>query len=198
MSEFSVRVILCRIVSLILLSTFLFAFGTAVAKPAIASIGTLSGPITRSKSRTPRPTPTATHTATATPAATPTPTPAFCLNIVSPAAGSTVSGTAIGISTIDTCSGNWFESLYVDGSHLADFATGKVVFDSTSVTNSTHIITVTSQSTNPNSVQFAKAVIALNVQNSLATPTPAPSPTPIPSPAPTPVAFFAVKPTGIA
>ncbi len=49
------------------------------------------------------------------------------------------------IHTSDTCVGNWFESLYVDGIGSGAFNTGSVVFNSTSVTNGNHQIGTTDE-----------------------------------------------------
>ena len=133
-----------------------------------------------------RPTPTTTRTAsptaTATAHATPTPTPSACVTITAPVPNSAVSGT-VPINTSDLCTGNWFESLYVDGAHISDFAPGQVVFTSTAYANGTHTIEVTSQSVNPGSVVLGSASEALKVQAGLptATPTSKPSATPTPT-----------------
>ena len=95
---------------------------------------------------------------------------------------------SISILTIDTCSGLWFESLYVDGSHIADFAPGKVVLTSTNFSNGTHNVEVTSQSENPGSVTLGSAAEPLNIENGVVTPTPTASgisPTGTPNPSPT-------------
>ena len=125
----------------------------------------------------PTPTSSPTPTATITPRATPTPTPGACVTITAPAQNSAVSGT-VPINTSDLCAGNWYESLYVDGAHIGDFATGQVTFASTSYANGTHVIEVTSQSANPGSVVLGSASEALNVQSGLPTATPSATPTP--------------------
>lgn len=143
---------------------------------------------TRTSTRTPTPTPTVkptpTPTATASIHATPSPTPTACVTITSPAANSAVSG-VVAIDTSDLCTGNWFESLYVDGSHIGDFATGQITFASGSFANGTHTVEVTSQSVNPGSVVLGSASEVLNVQAGLptVTPTSTPSATPTPRPA---------------
>src|SRR5579862_479852 len=130
---------------------------------------------TRTSTRTPTPTPTIkptpTPTATASIHATPSPTPTACVTITSPAPNSSVSG-IVAIDTSDLCTGNWFESLYVDGSHIGDFATGQVMFASGSFANGTHTVEVTSQSVNPGSVVLGTASEVLNVQAGLPTVTP--------------------------
>jgi len=146
------------------------------------------------RKHTPTPTATARRTATATPKASPTPTPSRCVAITSPAPNAAVKG-IVAINTSDTCAGNWFESLYVDGAHVGDFVTGEVTFTSTAYANGTHTIEVTSQSVNPGSVVLGSASEALNIQNTIstgtatstpiATPTPTGAPTPTASPAPT-------------
>lgn len=127
-------------------------------------------------------TPTATPTSPPTPSPAPTATPLPCITITSPASGSIVAG-VVGITTTDTCATVHFESLYVDGTHVSDFAVGSVSFNSAAVPNGNHLITVTSQSSNPGSVQLGSASISLNVNNPV--PTPGPTPTPAPTPAPT-------------
>jgi hypothetical protein len=133
-----------------------------------------------------KPTPTPTHTATptATPTKTPTPTatptPSACVTITAPAPSATVSG-IVAINTVDLCAGAWFESLYVDGAHVADFATGQIMFTSTSYANGIHTIQVTSQSPNPGSIVLGTASEALNVRQGSATATPTATPTPTPT-----------------
>jgi hypothetical protein len=120
-----------------------------------------------------------------------------CLTITSPAFGSVVRGSTVSISTIDTCKGAWFESLFVDGNHVADFAPGKVALNSTMFSNGAYLVGVTAQSAKPNSVRLGMATVTLSVQNPISkrrsTPTASPTPTATPSPA-----FFAVQPSGIA
>jgi Protein of unknown function (DUF1565) len=136
-----------------------------------------------------RPTPTPTRTATSTPTKTPTPTatptPAACVNIMAPAPNATVSG-IVAINTNDLCTGVWFESLYVDGAHVADFPTGQVMFTSTSYAGGNHTIKVTSQSTNPGSVVLGIASETLNVQAGSPTATPTVTQTATPAATPTP------------
>jgi hypothetical protein len=142
---------------------------------------------------TPTATPTlhATPTATATLGATPTPTPTACVTIMAPAPNSAVSGN-VAINTNDLCVGNWFESLYVDGAHVADFASGQVMFISTSYPNGLHTIKVTSQSVNPGSVILGSASESLNVQAGLPTLTPTKTATSTPSATPTPGVHYSM------
>jgi hypothetical protein len=100
-----------------------------------------------------------------------------CISITAPSPNATVSG-SVPISTKDTCSRVWFESLYVDGSHVADFPPGNVVFNSTAVANGTHTIEVTSQSKNPGSRVLGSASEPLDVENVAGSPSPSASPTP--------------------
>jgi len=81
------------------------------------------------------------------------------------------------IKTNDVCTGVWWEDLQVDGVAVNGFATGQVVFDSTTVSNGTHTITVTSQSQNPSSVVLGSASEMLNVQNGSPAATGTPTPT---------------------
>ncbi|HEV3113307.1 MAG TPA: hypothetical protein VGY99_22710 [Candidatus Binataceae bacterium] len=93
---------------------------------------------------------------------------------------------SVPITTSDTCSGMWFESFYVDGSHVNDFPAGTIIFNSTTFSNGIHTVEVTSQSVNPNSLILGTASELLNVQNGSATPTPTGvSPTATPNGSPT-------------
>jgi hypothetical protein len=94
-----------------------------------------------------------------------------------------VSGTSVAIVTADNCTGAWYENLYVDGVGSGSFAPGKVVFNSTTVTNGTHQITVTSQSENPGSVQLGSASETLTVSNGASSGTTTATPTATPTPA---------------
>jgi hypothetical protein len=87
-----------------------------------------------------------------------------------------VSGSSVAIGTRDTCSGLWFEGLYVDGSLINDFPAGMAVFNSTTLSNGTHTIKVTSQSMNPGSVELGSASEPLDIENGVTTPTPSASP----------------------
>lgn len=119
-----------------------------------------------------------TSTISPTKVASPTPTPVVptasptaavaCIKITSPTSGSTVSGSAVAIVTADVCSGVWYESLFIDGTNVASFAPGKVVMDSTQLTNGSHSVVVTSQSTNPGSVILGQASVTLVVNNTVA------------------------------
>ncbi len=132
-----------------------------------------------------------TPTPTATPKPTVAPTPvavASCISITAPAAGVTISGASVGITTHDTCPGLWFEGLYVDGAPAGDYAPGAVVLDSTSLSNGLHTIKVTSQSMNPGSVVLGSASESLRVQNGAATATLSATPNATSTPAPMPTA----------
>jgi hypothetical protein len=108
-----------------------------------------------------------------------------CISIKSPLAGATVSGSSVAIGTNDACAGLWFESLYVNGSHIADFAPGKVVFNSTAFANGTYTVKVTSQSENPGSIVLGSASESLAIKNGVVTiSTPKPTPTPKPTATP--------------
>lgn len=96
--------------------------------------------------------------------------------ITSPANGATVGG-SVPIRTADTCAGNWFETVYVDGRYVTDADTGAAVFNSRRLGNGSHVIKITSQSINPGSQVLGSAQVTLNVLN-------APSPSPSPSPNP--------------
>jgi Big-like domain-containing protein len=165
---------------------------TATAKPTATATSTATATAKPTPTPSPKPsaTPTASFTATATvkptptaspkPSATPTPSPkpsatptplASCISIAAPAAGAIVSGASVAIVTSDVCSGLWFESLYVDGSYIGDFAPGAVSFNSTVFSNGNHTVKVTSQTINPGSVVLGSASESLNVENGLPTPT---------------------------
>jgi hypothetical protein len=160
--------------------------------------------------RKPTATPTRTSTPTATPTNTPTltptatSTPSACVSITAPAPNAAVSGT-VAINTNDLCAGVWFESLYVDGAHVADFPAGQIMFTTTPYSSGNHTIQVTSQSTNPGSVVLGSASEALNVQPAstptatlTATPSATPTssssvgatPTPTPTSTPSGATFF--------
>jgi len=116
---------------------------------------------------------------------------AGCIGITSPSNGAQVSGSAVAIKTSDNCSGVWFEGLQVNGVAAGAFATGQVVFDSTTVANGDNVISVTSQSENPGSKVLGSASITLKVANGSAIATVAPTPTlePTPTPTATPVHY---------
>src|SRR5579875_973138 len=107
---------------------------------------------------------------------------AGCIGITSPSNGAQVSGSAVAIKTSDNCSGVWFEGLQVNGVAAGAFATGQVVFDSTTVANGDNVISVTSQSENPGSKVLGSASITLKVANGSAIATVAPTPTPTATP----------------
>ena len=108
--------------------------------------------------------------------ATPTPTSTSCVSIATPANETAVSGPAVPIKTIDDCAGMWFEALQVDGHPAGAFSIGQVVFNSTSVANGSHMLTVTSQSENPETAVLGSASVALEVVNGVNGPTPTPTP----------------------
>ena len=93
-----------------------------------------------------------------------------------------MSGNSVAITTKDTCSKLWFETLQVDGTPSGAFAPGKVVFNSTTVSDGSHTITVLSQSENPNSVVLGTASETLTVNNSGLSSQVGPTPTPTPTP----------------
>ena len=159
---------------------------------------------TPSPVRTLAPTPSPVPTLAPTTSPSPTPTPvSSCISITVPAPNTTVSGSSVAIGTHDTCSGLWFESLYVDGSHVSDFAPGAVVLNSSSFSNGTHTVEVTSQSENPGSVVLGSASEPLNIENGSATPAPtasgvSPTGTPNPTVTASPVSSPTATPNGSA
>jgi hypothetical protein len=96
-----------------------------------------------------------------------------------------VRGRSIAVATHDTCSGLWFERLYVDGWHVSDFPAGAVIFNSTRFPNGMHSMVVTSQSHNPGSRILGRAWAAVKVVNGTSTPTPRVLPTGTPHSSPT-------------
>jgi hypothetical protein len=162
----------------------------ATASPSPDPTNTPSPSPTSVPTKTPSPTkaPTASPTPvpTFTPVTTPSPTPTpSCIRITAPAPGAIVSGSSVALTTTDTCSGMWFESLYVDSSYIGDFPPDKVTFNTTTYANGMHAIQVTSQSENPGSVELGSASVQLNVENGSATTTVSPTP-PVPTSTATP------------
>lgn len=141
---------------------------------------------------TPTSTPTPAPVSSSTPSPTATPAPGVCVSIISPTPNSLVSGSSVAIKTTDNCAGNWYESLYLDSTHIGDFATGQIVFNSVSASNGTHTVEVISQSQNPATVELGSAAESINVQNT-ASPTPTSTATPTPSPTPTQVSYYSLK-----
>jgi hypothetical protein len=132
-------------------------------------------------------TPSVSPTPAPTPVPTATPKPS-CVTITSPNQDATVSG-SVPILTNDFCSGNWFESLFVDSVYIGDFKTNGAVFTSTNYANGNHLVEVSSQTMNPGSKFLGAANVTLNVKNSSSpTPTPNPSTTPAPTRSPSPTA----------
>jgi hypothetical protein len=128
---------------------------------------------------TPKPTPV--------PTPTPTPTPTPCIRITAPQPGQVVGG-IVPISTLDTCTGLWFETLFVDNTFVGAFAPGAVTWQTVEWVNGNHQITVTSQSSNPGSRVLGSASETLNVQNG-------PTPTPSAMPTPNPICLVIISPT---
>jgi hypothetical protein len=110
------------------------------------------------------------------PTATPTPTSTSCISIAGPANDAAVSGPAVSIMTIDDCAGMWFEALQVDGLPAGSFSIGKMIFNSASVADGWHTLTVTSQSKNPGTTVLGSTSLVLNVVNGMQLPTPTPTP----------------------
>ncbi len=135
---------------------------------------------------TPTPTPTATSTTpTATPTgATQTPTasatPSADVVIVSPVNGATVSG-IVSIVTQYQSPVTW-ENVYIDGKYLASSPPSTFSWNSTSVANGAHTITVAGKNS---SGVIATTTITVTVQNT-GTPTPTPTVTSVPTSTATP------------
>ena len=99
-----------------------------------------------------------------------------CILIASPQNKTAASGPVVPIKTIEDCAGMWFEALHVDGQPAGAFPIGQVIFNSTSVANGWHKLTVTSQSKNPGTTVLGSASVVLNVVNGMKVPTPTPTP----------------------
>ena len=102
---------------------------------------------------------------------------AACIAITSPAPGSSVSGSSVSIGTSDACPGAWYETLQVDGAPAGAFAPGKVILDAARYSNTTHTITVRSQSENPGSVTLGSTSEPLVFGTGSVSQTPTPQPT---------------------
>lgn len=129
--------------------------------------------------------PTPTATARSTPRPTPTPLPpSTYVNITSPDNGATVIGT-ITIATSESADVSWI-NVFVDKAWVASNPSAalppySVTWNSGTVTNGSHSISVTGY--NSSSTAIATDAITVTVQNPL--PTASPKPTSTPSPRPT-------------
>jgi hypothetical protein len=130
---------------------------------------------TPSPSPTPRPTPSPTPKPSPTP--TPIPSP---VSITAPANSAAVSG-AVSMVVQAPSPVAWV-NFYVDNNYLASSPPYTAVWDSKTVTNGSHVISVKGFASN--STLVGTSSINVNVQN--VAPTPSPSPTPAPKPSPTP------------
>lgn len=143
------------------------------------------------------PTPTVS-TPAPTPTPTGTPTPAGSVKITSPASGATVSGT-VSIVVQYTAPVSWL-NFYIDGSWVASSPPYTMLWNSTSVANGQHSVTVNGY--NSSNALVATAATNLNVQNgSRSTPTPG-GPTPTTRPTATPSSsatpYYSLLPAGSA
>jgi hypothetical protein len=131
---------------------------------------------------------------TPTPGPTATATPALCIHITAPATGTSVNGN-VAVTTNDTCTGVWFERLFVDGVAVTpDFPTGGVLFNTSGYSNGSHTLKITSQSANPNTKTLGFDAITVMVHNA---PGPTGTPTPTPAPAPTTIPSLTGSASGI-
>jgi hypothetical protein len=133
---------------------------------------------------TPPPTPSPLPTPTAMPTPVPTATAANWVTIMAPANGATVSAT-VTIATGESLSVSWI-NVYVDGVWIASNPPTQprpysVVWNSTTVANGLHNISINGYSTS--NVVIATTSASVSVQNGL--PTPSPTPTLLATPAPT-------------
>jgi len=126
-------------------------------------------------------TPTPTATGSSTP--TPTATPSSVVAITSPANGATVSGT-VSIDVSANSSVSWV-NVYIDGNYFASSPPYTFSWDSTTVANGSHTISVTG---NNSSGVVGRASVTVTVANGVATPTPTPTGSVTPTPTPTPTA----------
>jgi hypothetical protein len=125
------------------------------------------------------PTPTsASASATATPTATPTP---GIVAITAPANNATVSGT-VSITLTKAASVTWAD-VYIDGTYFSSTPPSTFSWNSTTVTNGLHAISVTGF--NSSGTVLGNASINVTVQNGVATPTPTAVQTPVPTHTPT-------------
>jgi hypothetical protein len=131
------------------------------------------------------------------PTPTPTPPPAY-VKITSPTNGATVSG-IITIATSESANVSWI-NVFVDKVWVASNPPNalppySITWDSRTVANRSHSISVTGY--NSNSAAIATAVITVTVQNTSPTASPKPTSTPSPRPTATPISsVYYVAPTG--
>ncbi len=170
-----------------------------LGRPQMLRSRRLSTP-TPTPKQTPKPTPAATpspdHTPTPapTPASTPkpdpsttpvaTPTPSSVgaeITINAPSNGQTISGTAITVAVTLGPDVYW-DQLQVDGVNVLS-GSGNFTWDSASVANGTHTLTVRVFQQG-GTAPIGTAYVSVIVNNLTASPTPAPSATPSPSPSP--------------
>jgi Bacterial Ig domain len=144
------------------------------------------------------PTPTvSTPVPTPTPTPAGTPTPTGSVKITSPASGATVSGT-VSIVVQYTSPVSWL-NFYIDGNWVASSPPYTMSWNSTSVANGQHSVTVNGY--NSSNALVATTATNLNVQNgSGQTPTPGPTPTTQPTATPSSSAtpYYSLLPAGSA
>jgi hypothetical protein len=149
---------------------------------------------------TPTPTaiPTPTPTAISTPVPTPAPTSAAVV-ITSPGDQTYVAGT-ISIAAVKSSSCEWI-NFYVDGNYVASSPPSSILWDSTSVSDGAHTLSVAGFDASSNMIANpAVTVIVVNVDGTPATPVPTATATAIPTPtatiaSPTPTAIPSGTPT---
>jgi len=137
------------------------------------------------------------QTPTPTPTANPTPTPAGQVKITSPSSGATVSGT-VSIAVQYSAPVDWL-NFYIDGTWIASSPPYTVAWNSTSVANGAHSISVNGY--NSSNALVASGAINVTVQNGVApTPTPTGAPTPTVRPTATPSStatpYYSLQPNG--
>jgi hypothetical protein len=127
--------------------------------------------------------------ATPTPSAIPTPTPTAVSTLVPTAAPTTaavvitspgnqtyVAGT-ISIAAVKSSSCQWV-NFYVDGNYVASSPPSSILWDSTSVSDGAHTLSVTGYDSSSNMIANpAVTVVVVNVDGTPATPVPTPTPT---------------------
>jgi len=101
------------------------------------------------------------------------PTATSCVTITRPGPDEMLSG-MVAITTMDTCEGANFETLFIDGNSAGAFAlagndypdTATIMYDTTKISNGVHQFQVNSQSsTNPGAIALGSDTTNYSVQN---------------------------------
>lgn len=113
------------------------------------------------------------------------------VKVISPASGATVAG-SVSIAATATSTVSWVD-FYIDSKWIASSPPYTDSWNSTTVANGSHVISVKGFS--GRGTLMTTAAIDVNVENVTATPTPTPTATPTPTPSPTPSATPSPTPT---